>query len=70
MLKYNLSTLNNPYDLFCRYCKKVLNFGDLGIKLRYYLEKRVFMKNKNILLISYKILYNSKREVFQSQYGI
>jgi len=53
-----LQGLNNLCNLFCRHHKKVLNWGDLSIKLRYPLKKK-FMENKNILLIFYGIIYGS-----------
>jgi len=59
MLRYNLLALNNSYNLLCKHCKKVLSWEDLSIKLKYSLEKETFIKNKNILLISYKTLYSS-----------
>ena len=62
-LKYNLA-LNILCNLLCRYYKKVLNWGDLSIKLRYPLEKKIFMKNKNILPIFYRILYSSQERGF------
>ena len=51
-------------NLLCRHYKKVLNWEDLSIKLKYSLEKEIFMENKNILLISYRILHSSQEGDF------
>ena len=64
MLRYNHSALNNLCNLLCRHHKKILNWGDLSIKLRYLLEKKIFMENKNILPIFYEIFYGSQEEGF------
>ena len=47
--------------------KKVLNWKDLGIKLRYSLEKKTFMGNENILP---KFLIAAKKKISKSQYSI
>ena len=58
------TALNDLYSLLCRHHKKVLNWEDLSIKLRYSLEKEIFMENKNILPIFYGILYYSQERGF------
>ena len=53
MLKYDLLALNNSHNLLCKYYKKVLNQVDLSIKLRYFLEKEIFMKYPTNILQSF-----------------
>ena len=66
MLRYNYLALNNICNLLCRHCKKVLNWEDLSVKLGYSLKKKIFIKNKNILLIPCRILYSSQGEGFSN----
>ena len=62
MLRCNHLALNDLCNLFCKHYMEILNY--LSIKLRYPSEKEIFMKNKNILLISYRILYDSQERGF------
>ena len=64
MLKYNYSALNNLCNLLCKHYKKVLNWEDLSIKLRYSLEKEIFIENVLILPIFCGIIYGSQGEGF------
>ena len=66
MLRYSYLALDNLCNLLCRHYKKVLNWEDLSVKLRYSLEKEIFIENKNILLISCGILYGSQGEGFSN----
>jgi len=66
ILRYNHLAFNDIYNLLYRYYKKVLNLGDLSIKLRYLLEKVIFIENKKILLISCRILYSSQGRGFST----
>ena len=59
MLKCNHLALNNLHDLLCRYCR-ILNWEDLCIKLRYLLEKRISIENKNTILIFYIAFFDNQ----------
>jgi len=62
MLRYDLLAPNNLYNLYYRYHKKVLNWEGLYIKLKHYLERVIFIGNKNIPPVSCIILYSNLRE--------
>ena len=64
MLRCNYLAFNNLYNLSYRYYKKILNWEDLSIKLRYSLEKKIFMENENILPIFYGVIYSSQEKDF------
>ena len=64
MLKYDLSAFNNSHNLLCRYYKKILNQVDLSIKLRYFLEKEIFMEYPTNILQSF--LWQPKERIFDS----
>jgi len=63
ILRYNHLAFNDICNLLYRYYKKVLNLGDLSIKLRYLLEKVIFIENKKILLIPAESFIVAKGEV-------
>ena len=60
ILRYNHSALNDLCNLLCKNCKKIMNQEDLSIKLKYLLEKEIFIENKNTLLIFCGIFYSSQ----------
>ena len=67
MLRCNHPALNVLCNLFYRHHKKVLSWGDPSVKLRYSLEKEIFMENKNILLIFCKT-YSAKPFMAHNKY--
>jgi len=59
LLTYDLLAFNNSYNLLYRYYKQVLHWEDLYVKLKYFLEKKISMGNKNI---DVKILVRNHKE--------